>query len=32
MLIMPGVGHGAAGTPYGQKRMTSFFVEHLLEP
>ena len=32
MLVMPGVGHGAAGTPYGQKRMTSFFVEHLLEP
>ena len=30
MLVMPGVGHGAACTPYGKKRMAQFFVEHLL--
>jgi len=31
MLVLPGVGHGAAGTPYGRKRMIAFFKEHLLE-
>lgn len=31
MLVMPGVGHGAAGTPYGKKRMAQFFTEHLLK-
>ncbi len=30
MLVMPGVGHGAAGTPYGRKRMAQFFMEHLM--
>jgi dipeptidyl aminopeptidase/acylaminoacyl peptidase len=30
MLVMPGVGHGAAGTPYGKKRMAQFFMKHLL--
>jgi dipeptidyl aminopeptidase/acylaminoacyl peptidase len=30
MLVMPGVGHGAAGTPYGKKRMARFFMKHLL--
>jgi dipeptidyl aminopeptidase/acylaminoacyl peptidase len=29
MLVIPGVGHGAAGTPYGQRRLREFFVEHL---
>lgn len=31
MLVMPGVGHGAAGTPYGRKRMAQYFIEHLLQ-
>ena len=31
MLVMPGVGHGAAGTPYGKKRMAQFFIQHLLK-
>jgi len=30
MLVMPGVGHGAAGTPYGRRRLEDFFVRHLL--
>lgn len=30
MLVMPGVGHGAAGTPYGKRRQKDFFVESLL--
>ncbi|MDG1891885.1 MAG: DUF885 family protein [Verrucomicrobiota bacterium] len=30
MLMMPGVGHGSAGTPYGKKRQALFFMEHLL--
>jgi dipeptidyl-peptidase-4 len=29
MLVMPGVGHGAAGTPYGRKRMAQYFIDHL---
>ncbi|MDG1873920.1 MAG: prolyl oligopeptidase family serine peptidase [Mariniblastus sp.] len=29
-LIMPNTGHGAAGTPYGRRRMKDFFVRHLL--
>ncbi len=29
MLVMPGVGHGAAGTPYGRKRMAQYFMDHL---
>ena len=28
--LMPGVGHGAAGTPYGSRRLKDFFVRHLL--
>lgn len=30
MLVIPGAGHGAAGTPYGRRRLQDFFVEHLL--
>jgi len=30
LLIIPGQGHGAAGTPYGQRRQRDFFVRHLL--
>jgi hypothetical protein len=30
LLVMPGVGHGAAGTSYGQRRTMDFFVRHLL--
>ena len=31
LLVMPGVGHGAAGTPYGTRRLRDFFVRHLLD-
>ena len=30
LLVMPGAGHGVAGTPYGQRRLQEFFVRHLL--
>ncbi len=30
-VIIPGAGHGAAGTPYGRRRQLDFFVRHLLE-
>ena len=30
LLVMPGVGHGAAGTPYGARRQADFLVRHLL--
>ena len=30
LLIVPGAGHGAAGSPYGQRRQRDFFVRHLL--
>ncbi|RME96440.1 MAG: S9 family peptidase, partial [Verrucomicrobia bacterium] len=30
LLVMPGVGHGAAETPYGSRRRMDFFVRHLL--
>ncbi len=30
LLVMPGVGHGVAGTPYGKRRLQDFFVRHLL--
>ncbi len=30
MLIVPGAGHGAVGTPYGRRRQRDFFVRHLL--
>jgi dipeptidyl aminopeptidase/acylaminoacyl peptidase len=30
LLVMPGVGHGAAGTPYGRRRQRDFLVRNLL--
>ena len=30
LLIIPGVGHGACETPYGQRRRADFFVRNLL--
>lgn len=31
LLVMPGVGHGAAETPYGRRRRADFLVRNLLE-
>ena len=31
LLVMPGQGHGVAGTPYGQRRLVDFFVKNLQE-
>jgi dipeptidyl aminopeptidase/acylaminoacyl peptidase len=30
LLVLPGVGHGAAETPYGMRRRSEFLVRHLL--
>ncbi|MCC6731178.1 MAG: DPP IV N-terminal domain-containing protein [Chthonomonadales bacterium] len=30
LLVMPGVGHGSAETPYGRRRRQDFLVRHLL--
>ncbi len=30
LLIIPGSDHGAAESPYGQRRRADFFVRHLL--
>jgi dipeptidyl-peptidase-4 len=30
LLVMPGAGHGVAGTPYGKRRLQDFFVRNLL--
>lgn len=30
LLVMPGVGHGAAESPYGRRRRADFMVRHLL--
>ena len=30
LLVIPGAGHGAAGTPYGARRQQDYFVRHLL--
>jgi dipeptidyl-peptidase 4 len=30
MLVIPGAGHGAAGSRYGRRRMADYFVRHLL--
>ncbi len=30
LLVMPGVGHGAAETPYASRRRADFFVRHLM--
>ena len=31
LVVIPGAGHGAAGSPYGRRRQRDFFVRHLLE-
>jgi dipeptidyl-peptidase 4 len=31
LLILPGTGHGAAESPYGQRRRKDFLVRHLLQ-
>jgi dipeptidyl aminopeptidase/acylaminoacyl peptidase len=31
LLVIPGTGHGAAGTPYGRRRLMDYFVTHLLQ-
>ena len=31
LLIVPGAGHGAAGSAYGRRRQRDFFIEHLLK-
>ena len=30
LLVVPGAGHGAAGTRYGRRRQADYFVRHLL--
>ena len=30
LIVIPGAGHGAAGTPYGRRRQRDFLVRHLL--
>jgi dienelactone hydrolase len=30
LLVVPGAGHGAGGSPYGQRRQQDFFVRNLL--
>lgn len=30
LLVIPGAGHGAAGTKYGRRRQKDYFVRHLL--
>ena len=30
LVVIPGAGHGAAGTPYGKRRQRDFLVRHLL--
>lgn len=32
LVYLPGVGHGAAGTPYARRRVKAFFEEHLIAP
>jgi dipeptidyl aminopeptidase/acylaminoacyl peptidase len=29
LVVVPGGGHGVAGTPYGRRRLQDFFVRHL---
>ena len=31
LIVFPGAGHGAGGSPYGVRRMREFFVRHLLQ-
>ena len=30
LLVVPGAGHGVAGSPYGKRRLHDFFVRNLL--
>jgi dipeptidyl aminopeptidase/acylaminoacyl peptidase len=30
LVVFPGAGHGAGGSPYGRRRLRDFFVRHLL--
>ena len=30
LIVFPGAGHGAGGSPYGERRLTEFFKRHLL--
>ena len=30
LVVIPGAGHGAAGTPYGRRRLRDHLVRHLL--
>ena len=30
LLVVPGAGHGSAGSAYGRRRRADFFVKHLL--
>jgi dipeptidyl-peptidase 4 len=30
LLVVPGAGHGVAGSPYAHRRLQDFFVRHLL--
>ncbi len=30
IIVFPGAGHGAGGSPYGRRRMQDFFVRHLM--
>jgi dipeptidyl aminopeptidase/acylaminoacyl peptidase len=30
LVVVPGAGHGAGGSPYGRRRRNDFFVRHLL--
>ncbi len=31
LLVIPGAGHGSAGSPYGTRRQMDYFVRHLLK-
>jgi len=31
LVVIPGAGHGAAGTKYGRRKQRDFFVRHLLD-
>jgi hypothetical protein len=31
LIVFPGRGHGAGGSPYGERRRNDFFVRHLIE-
>jgi dipeptidyl-peptidase 4 len=31
LLVVPGAGHGAGGSPYGRRRTEEFFMRHLMQ-